>query len=82
MFLVTCDVSAAAVLEDEPNNAKRRAPQRVGVLTPGGFLVHSPETDQRVEFVGARLKDHLSWGKLHGVAQRATGGAKAALHAA
>ena len=48
---------ANAVLENQPDDAERRAAERKGVLGAGRLLVDRPEADQRIELVGERHGD-------------------------
>ena len=45
------------MLEDQTDDAERRAAKREGVLRAGGLLVDRPEADQRIELVGERHGD-------------------------
>ncbi len=49
--------SAQPILQHDADHAKRRAPQRIGVLAAGRLLVDRPEADERVELVGERDRD-------------------------
>src|SRR6478752_2644733 len=44
-------------------NTQRRPSQRIGVLTPRGFLVDGPEPDERIELVGQRHRDRNRIGR-------------------
>ena len=62
-----CSFRRRRVVQHEPDDAERRAPQRIGILGAGRLLVDRPEARQHVELVGERHRDRHRIGR-HAVA--------------